>query len=133
DVHDGMIVEAIDRAAGSVRLPPVGAEGESPPLPPVAQVDCMCRRREDQRAGLEHVRQRSRILLRIRRDLCISLKSGVVDELAKLPIGDWHTVNPEIVHAHSMYRSLFGIVTIGPHAERATANETHVGMCWVSI
>ena len=43
DLHHRMIVEPADVAALAVGPPPVGAEGEAPPLAPVAQVDGLAR------------------------------------------------------------------------------------------
>ena len=50
-MHDRMIVERVDVALRPVRMPPVRAPGELPPLAPVAQIDRMRRWREHQRAG----------------------------------------------------------------------------------
>src|SRR5712671_6188553 len=46
-----------DVAALAVGPAPVGAEGEAPPLAPVAQVDRLLRLGEDKTARLQHVRQ----------------------------------------------------------------------------
>src|SRR5215211_5453319 len=48
DMHDGMVVERIDVALRPVRVPPVGALGERPPLAIIAQVDRVPWRRERQ-------------------------------------------------------------------------------------
>ena len=68
DMHNRMIVEPADGAARPVGPAPIGAEFEFPPLRPVAQINRMLRRRENQRAGFEHVRQSARIVLWIGRD-----------------------------------------------------------------
>src|SRR5258706_2965227 len=52
DVYDRMIVKPADRAARSIGPAPVGAELETPPLTPVAQIDRLLGRSEDQRSGL---------------------------------------------------------------------------------
>ena len=49
-----MVVEPADMAALAVGPLPGRAEGEAPPLAPVAQVDRLLGRREDQAAGLQH-------------------------------------------------------------------------------
>src|SRR5207253_5846104 len=69
DLHDRMVVQPSDRAARAVRTPPVGAELELPPLPPVAQVDRVLRRDEYKRARFEHARQRAGIVPWVGRDL----------------------------------------------------------------
>ena len=51
DVHDRVIVERVDIAVRTVRMAPVGALEERPPLTSVCQVDRMFRRGEDERAG----------------------------------------------------------------------------------
>src|ERR1700733_15063578 len=66
DVNDGMIIEPADRAARPVGTFPVGTEFEIPPLRPVTQIYRVLRRREDKRAGLEHMRKRAGIILCVR-------------------------------------------------------------------
>ena len=84
---------------GPVGMPPVGALHECPPLRPVAQIDRMPRRREDQRAGIEHVRQRAGIVLRVGRDFRERHVAGRPDEFLELPVGDRRAVDPESVDA----------------------------------
>ena len=79
-MHHGMIVETLDRAAGAVRLAPVRAELERPPLRPVAKVHSVRRRAEHQRARLEHVRQSAGIVLSLGRDLGEGDVLGLVSE-----------------------------------------------------
>src|SRR5205823_1827985 len=49
DVNDGMILESADRAPWSIGSLPVGAKCKRPPLAPVAQIDRILRRIENQR------------------------------------------------------------------------------------
>src|SRR4051794_30883020 len=66
-MHDRVMVMHIDVALRSIRMPPVGALHELPPLAPVAQIRYAWRRREHQRAGVEHMRQSTGVILRIGR------------------------------------------------------------------
>ena len=86
----------------------------------------MLGRREHQRAGLEHVRQRARIVLRVRRDLGEGDVAGRVDEFAELPVGDRRAVDPEAVDRDPVDRRFFGVVPVRAHAERAAGNPHHV-------
>ena len=98
-VHDRMIVEPVDVALRTIGVTPVGAEFERPPFAPVSQIDRMLRRREDQRAGLEHVRQRAGIVLRVRRNFRESDVTGRLDELRnwRLVTGVRSIQNPSTV------------------------------------
>ncbi len=68
------------------------------------------RRHEHQRAGVEHVRQRARIILRIGRDLREGLVTGRVHESLELAVGHRRAVDPEAVDRHAMGRRFLGIV-----------------------
>jgi hypothetical protein len=59
----------------------------------------MPRRRENQRGGFQHVRQRAGIVLRLRPLLGKGNVAGIVDEFAELPVGDGSPLNPEDVSA----------------------------------
>src|ERR1700682_6117860 len=87
-------------APGPIRMPPVGALHESPPLAPVAQAECRMRPHEHQRTGIEHVRQRAGIILRIGRNLGGGLLTGRHDEPPELAVryrreGDTEGVEPQ--------------------------------------
>ena len=107
-------------------MAPVGALHERPPLAPVAQIERRVRRREHQRAGIEHVRQRAGIILRIGRDLREGLVAGRLDELLELPVRHRRAVDPEAVDRHAMARRFLRIMIVGAHAERAAGNPDHV-------
>ena len=85
-------------------------------------------RRENQRASLEHMRQRARIVLRIGRCLGERQVARCVDEFAKLTIGHRRPVDPKAAHRDAMSRRLFRIVLVGAHAEGAARNPGHVRM-----
>jgi hypothetical protein len=120
-----MVVEPANRAAWPVRPPPIGAELEVPPLAPVAQVDRMPRRREDEGAGPEHVRQRAGVVLGIRLDFGEGDVAGCVDELAELAIGHRRAVDPEAVDAYVVGRGLLAIMPVRSHTEAAARDEDH--------
>ena len=86
----------------------------------------MLRRREDQRRGFEHVRQRAGIVLRLRPFLGECHVPGFVDEFAELPVGNGSPIDPEAAHRNRMNRRLFGIMLVGSHAERAAGYPDHV-------
>ncbi len=121
-----MIVEAVDVALRAVRVAPVRALQERPPFAPETQVDGMRRRREDERARVEHVRQRARIVRRIGDGLREGDVSGRFDEFLELPVGDRRAIDPEAVDRDAMDRRFFRIVPVRAHAERAAGNEQHV-------
>src|SRR5262249_30902291 len=73
----------------------------------------------------EHVRQRTRIVLRVRFDLRPGDVSGSVDELAEVAIGDWRAVDPETIDRDPMRRCLFGVMTVRSHAECAAGDPDH--------
>ena len=92
---------------------------------PVAQVDRMARRREHQRAGVDHVRQRAWIVLRVRRDFGEGDVAGGADERLELPVGHRRAVDPEAIDRDAMDRRLFRVVPVRPHAERAAGDHDH--------
>ena len=85
------------------------------------------RRREHQRAGVEHVRQRAGIILRIGRNFGKGLVAGRDHEPLELAVRHRRAVDPEAVHRHAMDWRFLGIMTVGSHAERAAGNPDHVG------
>src|SRR5262245_4028510 len=86
----------------------------------------MLGRREHQRAGLEHVRQRARIVLRVRLDLREGDVAGGVDELAELAVRHRRAVDEEAIDGDAMDRRLLRIMMVGSHVEGATRNPDHV-------
>ena len=127
-MHDRMIVEPIDIALRAVGVTPVRALKEGPPLTPVAQIDWARRLREDKRPGIEHVRQRARIVLRVRRNLGKGDVAGCFDELLELAIRDRRAVHPEVVHRDAVNRCLLGIVPIRAHVKRTARHVEHTGI-----
>ena len=125
-VHDRMIVEALEVALGSVRMAPIGALGERPPLAEVAQIDRVLRRREHQRARVDHVRQDAGIVLRVGRNLRDRDVTRRVDEFLELPVRHRMAIDPEAVDRDAMNRRFLRIVLVRAHAERAAGNEQHV-------
>ena len=93
----------------------------------------MLRRREHQRAGLQHVRQRAGIVLRVGRDLGEGDVAGRLDEFAELPVRHRRAVDPEPVDRDAMDRRLFRIVPVGAHAEGAAGNEQHSRRAWAML
>ena len=85
------------------------------------------RRREHQRAGIEHVRQRAGIILRIGRNFRKGDVAGRLDEFLELPVCHRRAVDPEAVDGDAMGRRLFGIMLVGAHAERAAGDNIMSG------
>ena len=126
DMHYRVVVEAPYRRSGAIRLPPVCAELEFPPLRPVAKVDRAGGRAEHQRAGAEHVREGAGIVLRIRGNLRERHVSGRADEFAELPVRNRRLVNPECLDFHPMRRRLLRVMGIRPHAKDPGRNMRHM-------
>ena len=82
---------------------------------------------KDERARLEHVRQRARIILRPRRDLGERHVLRRVDELAELAVCHWRAVDPKCADADPMRWGFLGIVYVRTHAEFAARDEDHIG------
>jgi len=72
------------------------------------------------------MRQRARVVLRVRGNLGKGDVAGCLDEFLELPVRNRRTVDPERVHGDAMDRCLFRIVLVRTHAECAAANEHHV-------
>ena len=107
-------------------MAPVGAPGERPPLAEVAQVDRVPRWRERQRARIDHVRENSGIILRIRRNLRDGDVTRLIDEFLELAVRHRMPVDPEAVDLDAMDRRFLGVMPVGAHAERAARNEQHL-------
>ncbi len=90
----------------------------------------MPRRYEHERAGIEHVRQRTGIVLRVGWNFSKGHMTGRAHEIPELAIGHRHSVDPKGVHADAMRRSLFRIVLVRAHAKGAAGNPDHLlGKC----
>jgi hypothetical protein len=126
DMDDGMAVQPVDVALWPVRMPPIRALEITPPLAEISQIDRMIWRRENQRAGIEHMRQRAGILFWIGRNFRKCFMPGGADEFLELPIGHRRAIDPEAVDRDAMDRRLFRVMPIGSHAERAAGDENHV-------
>ena len=101
-MHDRMIIEPGDIAVRSVGMAPVRALEEGPPLTPVAQIDWARRRRKNERTGIEHMRQRARIILRVGRNFGKGDVVGCLDEFVELPVRHRRAVDPELVHSDAV-------------------------------
>src|SRR6516165_9835301 len=125
-MDNGMIVERVYIALRPIGMTPICVFQISPPLAEVSEIDRTIGRREHQRAGIEHVRQRAGIFFRIRRNFGEGSVAGGADELLELPVRDWSAIDPEAVDRHVMSRRFFWIMFIRAHAESAAGNEDHV-------
>src|SRR5690606_28393110 len=101
--------------AAAVRAAPVGAKSEFPPAAPVIQSNRFSGGIKDERSRLQHVRQGTRIIFRLRGDLRESHVVGCLDEFAKLRIRHRRLVHPETVYRNAMDGSFFGIMPVRSH------------------
>src|SRR5262249_19805276 len=97
----------------------------APPRTEVSQIDRMIWRREHQRAGIKHVRQRTWIAFWLGWNFGKGDVPGGADEFFELAVGHWGFVTTEITDGGAMNRRLFGIMSIRSHRERAAGNENH--------
>src|SRR5215469_10930497 len=126
NVHHRMVLEACERAAGTVGTPPESAESEPPPLTPVVEIDRPPRRGEHQRTSFQHVRQCAGVVLRVWGYLGESDVAGRLDEATKLAVGHRCAVHPEAIHAHAMPGPLLGVVSIRAHQESSARDPDHL-------
>jgi hypothetical protein len=125
-MHDGMVVEPLDRASRAVRMTPIGAEAEGPPIGPVLEIDRTFGLHEDERARPQHMRQRARIVFCIGRDLGEGHMAGVFDKAVELRVGDRSIIDPEAVDLDAVRGFLLGVMKVGAHGKLAAGNEHHL-------
>jgi hypothetical protein len=94
----GVIAATMKKPGIVLRMPPVGAIHEAPPLAPVFQIGHARRRDENQRAGENHLRQCAGIILWVGNDLRCGDVAGRLDEGLELPVRYRRTVDPEAVN-----------------------------------
>jgi hypothetical protein len=87
---------------------------------------------ENQRAGIEHVRQRVGIVLRIGRNLSKGLVASRSNKFLELPVGDRGPVNPKTIDADLVRGPLFGIALIRAHAEQPAGYIQHVSFAFAA-
>jgi hypothetical protein len=125
-MDDGMIVQPVDVALRPIGMPPIRVLQIAPPLAEVSQVDRTIWRRENQRAGIEHMRQRAGIFFWIGRNFGKGDVPGGADEFLKLPVGHRRAIDPEAIDSDTMNRHFFRIVFIRSHTEGAAWNPDHI-------
>lgn len=76
----------------------------------------MLGRRKDQRTSLEHMRERVRIIFRLRRQFGESDVAGCVHEFTELAVGDRRPVDPEPLDGDAMAGRFLRIMSVGTHA-----------------
>jgi len=98
---------------------------------PVARVDRMLGRGEDERGGLEHVRQRTGIVLWVGQNLGEGDVAGGADQFAKSAVGQRRAVDREAVDGDAMDRCFFRVMLVRSHAQCIAGNPDHVriGRC----
>src|ERR1700692_4202943 len=71
------------------------------------------------------MRQRTRIILRVRRDFCIGYVSGCIYEMAKLAVRYRNAVNPEGCNRDAMSGRFLRVMYVGSHPKRPTVEFNH--------
>ncbi len=135
NLYDGVVVPAVDGAARSFRVAPVGPGLPLPPLMHVVQRHRMVRRRENEgtgfglevgrfrRAGWELLLE----ILPVQRLLGRGAVAGGLDEGAELGVGDVGLVHPEAVHPDAVGGTLDArnVGVVAAHHEFAAGNPAH--------
>ena len=122
-----MILATLDRRVRPARVPPVGAEHESPPVLKVAQIDGIWRLDEDERPRVQQLFLRSRVVGRVGRNLGKRHVPGSSHERLKHGVGHRRAVHPETVDSDAMDRAFLRVVLLGTHLIRPPRDPDHVG------
>src|SRR5215475_2559922 len=127
DMHDGMIVLARNRTAGTGRLTPIGAGHVLEPLGDPAAARVSCGLDEDHRAGNEQLLGHAGMRCRVETALGQGHVSRRRHEFAKLRVGHLMAIDPKAVDAHGVGEALLRPMALGTHDERSAADERHPG------
>src|SRR5689334_23752653 len=109
-------------------MSPICAGNIGPPVVMIAEINARLRFLKDNRRRLKHLRQSSRIVLRLGRTLSDSDMVRGFNKAGELLVGYRVSVDPEALNRGGVRRRLFGIMTIRSHPESATSNPHHA---WV--
>ena len=126
DVHDRVVLAAVEIAARSLRAPPARAGRPPPPLAEVPQVDRPGRAHEDHRPGHEVLRRGPGEVGGVERALGDRPVAGGVDEGGVGGVGDGRARHPDRADLDVARRRLLGVVVVGSHAEGAPRHPDHV-------
>ena len=126
DVHDRMPRRALERAGRTLRMPPVGAALERPPVADIRAIDGTLGLDEEQRSRVDHVRQGARILRRIGHDLRERDVARLGDEPGEALVGHRLPIHPESVDRDAVRWTFLGIVVIGSHQVGRSGHPHHV-------
>ena len=110
---------------GTLRVAPVGARDERPPVQKVAHVDPPRRFDEHHRSGDQQRGIGARVLGRVRRDLRLRDVPSLLDEPPKVRIGDRPAIEPEPIDRRRMRRRLLAVVVVRAHREIAARDPFH--------
>ena len=87
-----------------------------------------------QRAGIDHVRERARVIHRVGRNLRRGDVTGGLYERLELPVRHRRAVDPKSVDGYAMGWRFFRIVIVRSHAERAAADPNHLsGLAFIGL
>jgi hypothetical protein len=95
DVDDGVFAQMIGATVRPGRMPPVRAVNEPPPGADIVKAHRLVRFDEDERPGLQHLRRRAGIILRIGGELGERHVARRGDEFGEACVGDGISVDPE--------------------------------------
>ena len=110
----------------TLRVPPVGTFHVRPPVADVHPIDGTSRPHEHERACIQHLRQRSRILRRIGWNLRERRVPRRFDKPREALVGRWILVDPETVHRFPMDGTFLGIVILRTHLVVGRRDPDHV-------
>jgi hypothetical protein len=126
DVDNRVVLAAVDRALGSVGVPPAGARRPRPPLVEMPQIDGPRRHREHERPGHQVLSRCSRKVGRVERPFGDRHVAGVVDEVGELPVLHLKAIDPEAVNRDGARGSLLRVVRVRAHPARPGGDPGHV-------
>ena len=110
-----------------MRVPPVGAEHELPPVVEVAEVHGVRRFHEHERARVQQFFLGARIVVGVRGNLGERHVPRRIHERLEERVGHRRAIHPEAVDGHPMDGTLLRIVILGTHLERPAGDPHHIG------
>ena len=126
NVHDRVILHAIDRVVRAGWVLPVGALSPHPPGAVIVEGHVPRGRVEHHGTGHQLVYRNAGEIKRIRLLLCHRHVFGFVDKLGKLPVGDFCLIHPKPGHGDLVDGAFIRFFVIGTHRECAARDPSHV-------
>jgi hypothetical protein len=118
-----------DTRLGAERMPPVGTDRPTPPLPPITQVDRSWRWSEHQGAWLELIRGELREQPAVKWSFGNRHVPGVRNEHGELCVRDRMLLDRKGFDMHVVHRTLVGIKLLRAHTEGPSGKLDQVRQC----